>query len=303
MKVALKIGSYQLQVNFTVGFLCCFVITGIVEFYEWNYSYNIHSGLFVALNSVNFVPLVEKYNLQSLGNVELYNIRKTRRISLGRCVIVLSELFSIASLFLVMAINGELNLVGHQYVNLNNMNNEKVNLHLCIIGTSYWFRIWALVNPIARLVCTFAFCFTFCTVVATASNRSKSVTTKALRPDTEATEDQQQCAVCKSNRVRVCLPCGHFILCHGCYAQTKASRKCFMCNKGYDKGIKVFVDYAVLLFQMSFVIAFPVADKDLLPCGNIAQRREVDSMHGHTAVRVNLANSMAGHKVLGVGLW
>lgn len=49
------------------------------------------------------------------------------------------------------------------------------------------------------------------------------------------------CAVCKENQRQICLPCGHFIMCFGCYNSVKVKDKtCPVCRKTFKEGIRVF---------------------------------------------------------------
>jgi hypothetical protein len=240
MKLIFQVGIYQLSVVFRIGVLFCLAATGIVEFYELNYSYNKYGGLIVCLECLCLKQIIQDKSFQNLAIFKIYNVRARRTIKHSRIEYCAALLSICASLLNLTLKNMAMNELGTRHI-IAALDDLKRNEQLLL--NFGWLSVLYRVDPVLRVICTFASTITYCFLVEGLYDALWPIPakTKTLPEDTKATEDQQKCSVCMSNRVRICLPCGHFILCHGCYSATKTSRKCLLCNEPYEKGIKVFV--------------------------------------------------------------
>jgi hypothetical protein len=91
-----------------------------------------------------------------------------------------------------------------------------------------------------RISFAFNITISLCDAIKMVLRRWKPKQTPAL-PNKDTPTKVDPCAICRENQRQICLPCGHFIMCFGCYDSVKANKRiCPMCNQAFKKGIRVF---------------------------------------------------------------
>lgn len=94
-----------------------------------------------------------------------------------------------------------------------------------------------------RIGSAFNIAITFGDAIKMALHRWRPKKSKYLLAPTmqDLPTEVDPCVVCKENERKICLRCGHFILCFSCYNSVKKNNsRCPMCTVVFKEGIRVF---------------------------------------------------------------